>query len=96
VKAEIKGGSKENTVKCMQANVRSILNMHKREEIQLLITKEKVDILGITESWLHEGVEDAEVSMKGFRLFRKDRERIGGEGKCKGGGVLLYISKRIY
>ncbi len=92
---ERKGVIKEQTVRCMHTNVRSILNMHKREELQLMVIERKVDILGITESWMHEGVSDAEVDITGFRLFRKDRERNSGAGKCRGGGVLLYIREDI-
>jgi hypothetical protein len=79
----------------MNTNVRSILNKQKGEELQLLVTEKKIDMVGITESWLHEGVEDAEVYMMGYRLFRKDRDRIKGETKCRGGGVLLYIREDI-
>ena len=56
-----------------------------------MLIENNVDILGITESWMHEGVNDAEVSMIGYRMFRKDREIDSAEGKCRGGGVLLYI-----
>ena len=55
----------------MHANVRSILNRHKREELQLMLIENNVDILGITESWMHEGVNDAEASMIGFSCFEK-------------------------
>ena len=66
----------------MHVNVRSILNRHKREELQLMLIENNVDILGITESWMHEGVNDAEVSMIGYRMFRKDREINSAESKC--------------
>ena len=81
----------EHSVMCMQANVRSILNRHKREELQLMMLEQNVDILGITESWMHGAVNDAEVSRIGYRMFRKDREMNSATGKCRGGGVLLYI-----
>jgi ribonucleases P/MRP protein subunit RPP40 len=82
---------KDHTLTCMQANVRSILNKYKREELELMVIENRVDILGITESWMHDGVNDAEVSMMGYRLFRKDREKNSEAGKGRGGGVLLYI-----
>ena len=85
----------EHSVMCMQANVRSILNRHKREELQLMMLEQNVDILGITESWMHGTVNDAEVSMIGYRMFRKDREMNSAASKCRGGGVLLYIREDI-
>ena len=44
--------------------------------------------VGVTETWLHEGVMDAEVShsFPGYSLHRSDR--LGGR---QGGGVALYI-----
>ena len=51
------------------ANVRSILNRHKREELRLMMLEQNVDILGITESWMHGAVNDAEVSMIGYECL---------------------------
>jgi hypothetical protein len=77
-------GVLNHTVKCMHANVRSILNEQKREELQVLVDEKKIDMFGITESWMHEGVEDAEVSMKGYSLFRRDRDKSCGEKNVEG------------
>lgn len=52
----------------------------------------EIDILGTTESWTHEGISDAEISFKGYTLFRKDRERVDNR---RGGGCLLYIRDSI-
>jgi len=43
------------------------------------------DIIGITETWLNDKVNGAEVVIEGYDLFRCDR--LG----MRGGGVLLYI-----
>ena len=47
------------------------------------------DILGITESWTHDGILDAELSYDDYTLFRCDRP-------CdrRGGGVLLYVRNK--
>lgn len=56
-----------------------------RERIQL----EEVDLIGITESWANDYVNDAELYIEGFNMFRKDR------CKSKGGGLLLYVNTRL-
>jgi hypothetical protein len=43
-----------------------------------------LDILAINESKINESVSDDEISVCGFHLIRKDRNRHGG-------GVLMYI-----
>lgn len=75
-------------IKCMYTNIRSILNQNKREEIDYRLTSEKIDILGITESWANVNILDSELHFKDFTMFRKDRD-VGD--KLRGGGVLLYI-----
>ena len=81
-----------NRMTCMQANVRSIMSEKKREELTLLLAERQFDVMGITESWTHEGIGDAEIAFSGYRLFRKDRKR---EHKCRGGGVLLYVKEEF-
>ena len=64
----------------MYTNIRSIMNNSKKEDLQQRLGELKVDILGITESWGNEGVSNAELSFKGYSLFRKDRGK--GEVGC--------------
>jgi hypothetical protein len=47
-----------------------------------------LDILAINESKINESVSDDEISVSGFHLIRKDRNRHGG-------GVLMYIRETI-
>ena len=35
-------------------------------------------MVGLSESWLDEGVSDAELAVMGMRMYRKDRNRRGG------------------
>lgn len=72
---------------CFFINTRSILNNLKVDELQLLADMYKLDVIGVCESWLHSGVSDSEVNLKGFRLYRRDR----GEGR----GVGFYCILRI-
>lgn len=78
---------------CMYTNTRSIMNMNKLDEIQLILNENKIDILGISESWTHDNIEDAEVMIPGYLLFRRDR--VFGVKK-RGGGVLLYIKDDLH
>ena len=66
-------------------NVRSLLSPGTLDEISILIENHKIDILSISETWLDSHILDQLVSLHGFPLIRKDRNR-----KC--GGVLVYVS----
>src|SRR6218665_3677444 len=81
-------GSK--VLKCMYANVRSIVSVQKRAELELYVNDETPDIIGITENWTKPEMADNELALDGYRLFRKDRENQRPEGHGAG-GVLLYV-----
>ena len=49
-------------------------------------------IIGIAETWLHENILDGEISLKGFTLYRKDRQEVK---TGRGGGVVLYVSELL-
>lgn len=70
------------------------MNNCKMEELRLLVQNNRLDIVGITESWLHEGIGEAEIGIPGFTVFRRDRV-IGMGGRQRGGGVLLYVNNRV-
>jgi hypothetical protein len=66
---EVKEKSKQNSrtgeaakLSCFYANARSIMN--KRDELELYISEEKPDIIGVTETWAVEDVEDSELSLE--------------------------------
>jgi len=70
------------------------MNNNKREELNTILIEEDIDILGITESWTHEFIEDAEISFNGYILYRKDRAESVNED-TRGGGVLLYVKNSL-
>ena len=72
--------------KFLLANARSILN--KKEELEV-ISKDKPDVVLITETWLSDSVPDEVVNIPKFNVIRKDRP-IG-----RGGGVQIYIRESI-
>src|SRR5207247_8379211 len=76
----------ESKLRCVYFNARSIVNKHK--ELEMYVLEEKFDIVGITETWLHSGISDSEMSIEGYTLLRNDRT---DAEKLRGGGVALYI-----
>ena len=51
----------------------------------------ELDIVGVAETWLNKEVRDAEIALKDFKVYRKDRGEIKDS---KGGGVLLYVRNK--
>jgi hypothetical protein len=80
---------RESGLRCMFTNIRSIMNNNKLDELRHELVEKQVDVLGIAESWTHPEVTDAEISLAGYDLFRRDR------GNGRGGGVLLYVKNQI-
>ena len=82
------GGTRErNRLKCICFNARSIVN--KQAELELLVHDENPDLIAITETWLRADIEDNEISLGSYSLFRKDRLN------ARGGGVLIYIRETL-
>jgi len=71
----------------MYFNARSITN--KVDELQLYINDENPDVIGITETWLHEDIFDSELNAFDDTIYRHDRNN------KQGGGTALLIKKSI-
>lgn len=69
-------------------NVRSLLT--KIDILRKYIGETNIDVLCITESWLHTSIPDNTVSLSNFQLYRNDRMYSRGGGKC-----IIYINKRF-
>ena len=80
--------SKCNGLKIGHLNVRILYG--KIDEIRFLITKINIDILCLTETWLHDMICDREVQIDGYVLIRRDRNI-----NKKGGGVCIFIHNTI-
>ncbi|PIK46567.1 hypothetical protein BSL78_16576 [Apostichopus japonicus] len=61
-------------------------------EFTVLLEDLKPDVFGITESWLREDIDSAEVSHPGYVVYRQDRR---DTHNGVGGGVLLYVRDDI-
>ena len=68
------------------ANLRSLTN--KLDDFETVVRLNNSDVVCITETWKSSDVPSESVSMNGFSLFRKDRNR-------QGGGVACYVRCNI-
>src|SRR5579872_4714993 len=75
---------------CMFVNARSLIN--KREELELIAEEEGYHVIGVIETWLNSSIDNAEIELAGYQVFRKDRV---SQEKTRGGGVLLYFKGDI-
>lgn len=57
----------------------------KRNQIKLLLEETDIDILAVSETHLHSGIDDGEITVEGYELLRRDRVSDTGWG-----GVLIY------
>ena len=77
--------SNNTKLNCVLLNSRSLCN--KIVEFQGLVYGNNLDVVTVTETWLHDGYFDGEVlSSSLYTVFRKDRG-----GNKRGGGVLLAV-----
>ena len=67
-------------------NIRGLLN--KIDEMRIIVTECKFDVMGICETFLDDNVTDNEICIEGYTMFKKNRNRHGG-------GVLIYIKEGI-
>ena len=78
-------------------NARSLVpsgNNSTMHEIRDLVRTEDIDILCISETWLHKAVKDKEVSIPGFTMFQKDRTKSKGK-RANGGGVAIFARNTL-
>jgi len=68
-------------------NARSMVN--KQPEIATFIAIHHPDILLVTETWLHEDINEAEIQVPGYRITRQDRQQ------GIGGGCVIYAKDYI-
>ena len=68
-------------------NTRSLFP--KLDELTALLMTNPVDIVAVTETWLHKDISHSLVSINGYSIHRNDR--VSG----RGGGVCVYTSKSI-
>ena len=68
----------------LHLNIRSLLSRHKLDHINIFVNKANPDILVISETWLHKGIDAQTVYIQGYNIYRSDRA-------SRGGGVAVYV-----
>lgn len=79
----------------IHVNIRSLLS--KMELVSLDLLDGRLDVVCITESWLHKRVDNAIIEHGQYRLIRQDRiDNNNLSRKVKrGGGLCAYVKKTI-
>ena len=61
---------------CLYVNARSVVNNLKIDELKAYVIEFELefelDIIGITETWLNEGISNSEIAIENFSINRKD------------------------
>ena len=58
------------------------------DELRLFCDKYKPHVLSLNETWLDDSFSDVELSLPGYQLVRRDRDRHGG-------GIAVYIAENL-
>ena len=64
----------KNILCCMLLNARSICN--KLNEFHDLVKIKNVDVVAVTETWLHQRILDTEILNSNYIIFRRDRPQL--------------------
>src|SRR2546425_9674615 len=62
------------------------------DELKILISEVKPDIVGIVETWLTEENFDSEIEIDDYNFIRKDRK---SDTKSIGGGIIIYFKRDL-
>ena len=73
----------------LHLNVRSLWS--KKDTLCHYLVNSNIDILTISESWLHSNIPDALLNIPGYFLLRNDRDPLLFRSERAGGGVAMYI-----
>lgn len=77
-------------LKIVHLNVRSLLA--KLDEVKTTLLDGSIDIIVLSETWLHSQCSNELLDIDGFKLYRQDRNiTIPGGKKKRGGGICIYV-----
>lgn len=68
-------------------NVRSLVP--KLDKFKCLFLDGQIEIVGISETWLHSKIDSALIEVNGYHMIRQDRCQ---STKKRGGGLCLYVA----
>ena len=64
----------------------------KVDELKVYVAEFNLDIIGITETRLNEGISNSEIAIEYFFIYRKDRSEVKG-GRVT--GVIVYVRDSV-
>ena len=79
----------------MHLNIRSLFCKNKFDMFKQQMFDSNIDIVGLSETWLKEGIHSNYVNIPNYSLQRLDRNWSENGNLKKGGGVCMYIKKSI-
>ena len=85
--------SETKGLKLVHLNARSVLP--KIDQLRLTLEDSRIDIITMSETWLHPQIDPAMVRIEGYSLFRQDRTRKHAKGLKKGGGLIVYVKNSL-
>ena len=81
-------------LKTLFFNVRSIINLQKRLKLADYALKHDFDLILLTETWLRKDIQNTELLLNHYEIFRADR-RVGETAASKHGGCLNALQKTL-
>ena len=78
--------------KIVHLNIRSLPK--KIDQLRSILQGSNIDIITISETWLHSQVDSHLIHILGYTTYRQDRVTLG-QGKCRGGGLITYVKDSL-
>ena len=75
-------------------NVRSILDITRRQTLANSLALQDIDIVCLSETWLTSAISNNSLFLNQFNVFRGDRPSKSGD-KTSHGGTLIALSKQL-
>ena len=82
------------SLKTLLFNVRSIINLQKRLRLADYALKHDFDLILLTETWLTKDIENSELLLSNYEIFRANRS-VGENEISKHGGCLIALKKTL-
>ena len=79
----------------LHLNIRSLFCKNKFDMFKQQMTDSGIDVIGLSETWLKNGMHSNFVNINGYNLLRLDRNWSENGQLKKGGGVCLYVEDNI-
>ena len=89
-KTAINDGTRPKSSKGVKIAHLHIISLRKnKQELEVLVNDLKFDVLGLSETRLDENVQDRELRIDGYEIYRNDRDTSGG------GVATMYVNRTL-